>query len=85
MPNAGKPLDSETSGPKKRDVGDDSTKTKPVVPPEKIAGSMHTEEPTGWDQAPQAIADPKQKRHPRPDGEGGIVGDKSEQRAGDKM
>jgi hypothetical protein len=32
---------------------------------------MKTEEPDGWDQAPTDIKDPRQKRHPRPDGVGG--------------
>lgn len=72
MPNAGKPMDDQTNGPPKRNVGEDSTQTGPITPPEKIEGSMHTEEPTGWDLAPQDIKDPQQKRHPRPDGEGGI-------------
>jgi hypothetical protein len=38
----------------------------------EIEGSMKTEEPTGWDLAPQAIEDPRQKRHPRPDGVGAL-------------
>ncbi len=33
--------------------------------------TMFDEEPTGWDQAPQAIKDPQQKRHPRTEGKGG--------------
>ena len=33
--------------------------------------SMKDEEPTGWDQAPQDIQDPRQKRHPRTEGKGG--------------
>ena len=33
--------------------------------------SMKDEEPTGWDQAPQSIQDPRQKRHPRTEGKGG--------------
>jgi hypothetical protein len=37
----------------------------------KIAGDMKTEEPDGWDQAPTDIKDPRQQRHPRPDGLGG--------------
>ena len=69
---ASTPGDDLVPGPAKADLGDDSTKTGPVTPPEKIEGSMHTEEPTGWDQAPQAISDPRQKRHPRPDGIGGL-------------
>jgi len=72
MPNAGKPLDDQVKGPPQRDAGNDSTKTGPIVPPEKIEGSMHTEEPDGWDQAPQDIHKPEHKRHPRPDGVGGL-------------
>ena len=72
MPNAGKPLDDQVKGPPQRDAGNDSTKTAPIVPPEKIEGSMHTEEPDGWDQAPQDIHKPEHKRHPRPDGVGGL-------------
>jgi hypothetical protein len=33
--------------------------------------SMHEEEPNGWDQAPNDIRDPRQKRHPRTEGKGG--------------
>ena len=36
-----------------------------------IEGDMTTEEPTGSDQAPQGATQPKNKRHPRPDGVGG--------------
>ena len=36
-----------------------------------VAGSMKTEEPTGWDLAPNDIQDAERKRHPRPDGVGG--------------
>ena len=39
--------------------------------PEQPDHSMHDEEPTGWDQAPSDIHDPKQKRHPRTEGKGG--------------
>jgi len=35
--------------------------------------SMKEEEPTGWDQAPQDIQDPKMKRHPRTEGKGGLA------------
>ncbi|MFT3789180.1 MAG: hypothetical protein QM770_23885 [Tepidisphaeraceae bacterium] len=45
---------------------------RPLTPENEIAGDMHTEEPEGWDQAPQDIHDPKQQRHPRPDGVGGL-------------
>ena len=33
--------------------------------------SMKDEEPLGWDQVPQDIKDPEQKRHPRTEGKGG--------------
>ena len=46
---------------------------------------MHTEEPTGWDQAPQSIDNPRQKRHPRPDGVGGITPADGPDRASDHM
>lgn len=49
----------------------DVSRSKPLPSGAKIAGSMKTEEPDGWDQAPMDIKDPKQKRHPRPDGVGG--------------
>jgi hypothetical protein len=50
----------------------ESTSVKPSLDEKKIAGSMNTEEPDGWDLAPQNIADPRQQRHPRPDSTGGI-------------
>ncbi len=57
---------------------------KPLVDESEIEGSMHTEEPMGWDQAPQAIKDPRQKRHPRPDGVGGLIpADESERNVDD--
>jgi hypothetical protein len=72
MPNVEKM--AENGVPDRPETGDknDSTSSPPLVAESKIAGSMHTEEPTGWDQAPQAISDPRQKRHPRPDGVGGL-------------
>ena len=77
MPNAGKPLDSQVPGPPRNQTPDDSTTSKPLMDEKEIAGSMKTEEPLGWDQAPQDIKNPEHKRHPRPDGVGGIVADKS--------
>lgn len=86
MPNVGKPLDRDTQGPPKPGNGStDSTTSPPLVNENEIAGSMHTEEPTGWDQAPQAIDNPRQKRHPRPDGVGGIEPAKGPDRASDHM
>ena len=79
------PLDAQTKGPPAQSSATDSTQSPPLVDERKIAGSMHTEEPDGWDQAPQDIHNPRQKRHPRPDGKGGVVGDASDQRAGDTM
>ena len=52
-------------------VTPDSTSVKPLVDEKKIVGDMKTEEPDGWDLAPQNISDPRQQRHPRPDGVGG--------------
>ncbi len=49
------------------------TRPSPLPAGGSIKGSMKTEEPLGWDQAPQSISDPEMKRHPRPDGAGGIV------------
>ena len=40
--------------------------------PEQPDHSMKDEEPLGWDQAPQDIQDPKQQRHPRTEGKGGV-------------
>lgn len=69
MPNVGKPLGSEMSS---RDaVRRDPN--KPMIDESDIAGSMHTEEPMGSDLAPQKIDRPRDKRHPRPDGVGGLV------------
>ncbi|HEV7299151.1 MAG TPA: hypothetical protein VGN72_07280 [Tepidisphaeraceae bacterium] len=34
--------------------------------------SMKDEEPLGWDQAPADIKDPRQQRHPRTEGKGGM-------------
>ena len=34
--------------------------------------SMHEEEPLGWDQAPNDIKNPREKRHPRTEGKGGV-------------
>ena len=49
----------------------DAKSPSPLPSGGKIAGSMKTEEPDGWDQAPMDIKDPRAKRHPRPDGVGG--------------
>ena len=43
----------------------------PEIAPVQPDHSMHDEEPDGWDQAPNDISDPKQKRHPKTDGLGG--------------
>jgi hypothetical protein len=74
MPHVGKTQDDRVKGPPRTGAGKtDSTQTKPLVDEKQIDGSMHTEEPLGWDQAPKDIKDPLHKRHPRPDGKGGIV------------
>ena len=49
----------------------DADRPAPLPAGGVIAGDMKTEEPQGWDQAPMDIKDPRQKRHPRPDGVGG--------------
>lgn len=49
----------------------DGKRTTPLPAGGKIEGDMHTEEPNGWDQAPQDITDPEKKRHPRVDKVGG--------------
>ncbi len=43
-----------------------------VKPPAQPEHSMHDEEPLGWDQAPTESTDPKNKRHPRKEGKGGV-------------
>ncbi|HEX8323594.1 MAG TPA: hypothetical protein VF595_06730 [Tepidisphaeraceae bacterium] len=86
MPNVGQPADRDVPGPPKNQTGsNDSTSEPPLVDESEIEGSMHTEEPTGWDQAPQAIDNPRQKRHPRPDGVGGIKPADGPDRASDHM
>ncbi len=47
-----------------------------------IEGNMKTEEPTGWDQAPQGATKPRNKRQPRPDGVGGSDAKSSKDRTG---
>jgi hypothetical protein len=47
-----------------------------------IEGNMKTEEPTGWDQAPQEAQKPENKRHSRPDGVGGSDPKSSKDRTG---
>lgn len=69
MPHVGKPTSSQVKQPASKPTGTD----EPLVDESEIKGSMHTEEPLGWDQAPQAIANPREKRHPRPDGIGGLI------------
>jgi len=49
-----------------------STDKQADAEPGSVNHSMHEEEPTGWDQAPQSIQDPQQKRHPRTEGKGGV-------------
>ena len=86
MPNAAKPTDAEIPGPPKNVTGStDSTTEKPLIDESEISGSMHTEEPTGWDQAPQSIKETRHKRHPRPDGTGGDTPAKGDDRASDHI
>jgi hypothetical protein len=47
-----------------------------------IEGNMKTEEPDGWDQAPQEAQKPQNKRHSRPDGIGGSDPKSSKDRTG---
>jgi len=51
---------------------EDTDKPEQEALPGQPDHSMHDEEPTGWDQAPQNIQDPRQKRHPRTEGKGGL-------------
>lgn len=62
--------EEQTTTQKKGETSDGKRST-PLPAGGKIDGSMHTEEPTGWDQAPMDIHDPEKKRHPRKDGVGG--------------
>lgn len=57
-------------GPKTNASSKDVRKT-PLPSGGTIEGDMKTEEPTGWDQAPQEATLPRNKRQPRPDGVGG--------------
>ena len=86
MPSVGKIAEKDIQEPQKNDTGsNDSTSVPPVVSEDQISGSMKTEEPTGWDQAPQAIDNPREKRHPRPDGVGGVKPADGPDRASDHM
>jgi hypothetical protein len=60
-------LDKKDATPTKSDEAN----ANPMPTGGPIRGDMHTEEPEGWDLAPTDIKDPRQKRHPRPDGVGG--------------
>ena len=52
-----------------RQINAQETANRPA--PQQPDHSMNDEEPDGWDQAPNDIHDPKQKRHPRTEGKGG--------------
>ena len=54
------------------DSAENSTRVQPSVNPGTVQHSMKEEEPTGWDQAPTDIHDPRQQRHPRTEGKGGV-------------
>jgi hypothetical protein len=54
------------------DSMENSTRVEASEAVGKVDHSMHDEEPTGWDQAPQSISDPQQKRHSRTEGKGGV-------------
>ena len=62
--------EDQTTTQKKGEASDGKRST-PLPAGGEIKGNMKTEEPTGWDQAPQDIDDPEKKRHPRVDGVGG--------------
>jgi hypothetical protein len=66
-----------SSQPQKSDV-----RKTPLPAGGTIEGDMKTEEPTGWDQAPQGATAPRNKRQPRPDGVGGSEPDSSVDRTG---
>ena len=55
------------------ETGDDkaSIPLGSMPPPAEVDHSMKDEEPDGWDQTPEDIKDPRQKRHPRTEGKGG--------------
>lgn len=57
--------------PTRQTNGQDDAPRAGGVAPVQPDHSMFEEEPTGWDQAPQDIKDPQQKRHPRTEGKGG--------------
>jgi len=73
MPHAGKTDDSRIKGPPRVPKAGDATTSPPLFRENEIDGSMHTEEPMGSDLAPLDIHDPEKKRHPRPDGIGGLM------------
>src|SRR3954469_3474500 len=49
----------------------DEAQEAALPPPEKVDHSMEEEEPLGADQRPQDIKNPKEKRFPRKEGQGG--------------
>jgi hypothetical protein len=53
-------------------AGEDLVNQRAREKPQQPDHSMKEEEPLGWDQAPTDIHDPKQKRHPRKEGKGGV-------------
>ena len=58
--------------PPRQSNADDPVNQRGGPAPEQPDHSMKEEEPEGWDQAPQDIDDPQQKRHPRTEGKGGV-------------
>lgn len=75
---------SQTSQPAGSEGTDPSTDVRktPLPAGGNIEGNMKTEEPTGWDQAPQEATAPRNKRQPRPDGVGGSDPRSSKDRTG---
>lgn len=72
MPNVGKSMDNQVKGPAQPPAASTSTPSDPLPTGGSIRGDMNSEEPLGWDQAPQDIQHPRHKRHSRPDGVGGL-------------
>ena len=64
-------INAEDSTQKREHSVTPSPAGSPAAAPQQPDHSMFEEEPTGWDQAPQNIKDPQQKRHPRTEGKGG--------------
>lgn len=71
-----------TAEPGKKGGSSKDVRKTPLPAGGTVEGNMKTEEPTGWDQAPQEAQKPRNKRHSRPDGVGGSDPDSSVDRTG---